>query len=64
MGAKRFQIAADAAGFAMVNPDDFAAETAMKPIEHPTDATAAASNSRKTWFFWDMARLTGTKATA
>ena len=64
MGSKRLQNAAAAAGFAMVNPDDFAAETAVKPVEHPVEPAPQPAESAKTWFSWDMTRLTGPKATA
>ncbi len=65
MGAKRLETAAQAAGFAMVNPDDFAGDAApvlqarVEPPQQPTQQTIV-----KTWLSWDYIRLTGSKATA
>ena len=65
MGSKRLENAAAAAGFAMVNPDDFAGEAA--PIlrhPEPTPQATPKGNASKSWLTWDYIRLTGGKATA
>ena len=65
MGAKRLENAAQAAGFAMVNPEDFAGEAApvlqaeVQAPQEPMQKTAL-----KSWFAWDPMRLMGGKATA
>lgn len=65
MGAKRLETAAQAAGFAMVNPEDFAGDAApvlqarVQPPQKPTQQTAI-----KSWLSWDYLRLTGSKAPA
>ena len=64
MGAKRLEDAAAAAGFAMVNPDDFAHEsTPVVQPQEPAPSTVAKPNG-KSWLNWDYLRLTGGKATA
>ncbi|MGI9479715.1 MAG: hypothetical protein ACR2PI_23640 [Hyphomicrobiaceae bacterium] len=65
MGAKRLENAAQAAGFAMVNPDDFAGDAA--PVLQARTQPAAKTppqTSIKSWLNWDYLRLTGGKATA
>ena len=65
MGSKRLENAAAAAGFAMVNPDDFAGEAAplLRNPEHAPQPTHE-TNALKSWLTWDYMRLTGGKATA
>ena len=65
MGAKRLETAAQAAGFAMVNPEDFAGDAApvlQARVEPPQKS--AQQTIVKTWLSWDYIRLTGSKATA
>jgi hypothetical protein len=64
MGVKRLKNAADAAGFAMVNPDDFEDQTTLE-ISAP--APTKKNNSQptsKSWLTWDYFRLVSGKATA
>ena len=65
MGAKRLETAAQAAGFAMVNPDDFAGD-ATPVLQAPTPAKSAATpqTTIKSWLTWDYLRITGGKAPA
>lgn len=70
MGAKKLENAAAAAGFAMVNPDDFGADRniefqpqqADKGTTGETEHTAASPV--RSWLTWDYTRLMGTKAPA
>jgi hypothetical protein len=65
MGAKRLETAAQAAGFAMVNPDDFAGD--VTPILQPRTQPAPKATPQtavKSWLNWDFLRLTGGKAPA
>ena len=69
MGAKRLENAAQAAGFAMVNPDDFVGDAApvLQPGAEPqaeTQPETDRSTAIKSWFTWDYMRLVGSKATA
>lgn len=66
MGAKRLENAAQAAGFAMVNPEDFAGDAApvLQPRVQPTQQATSQQGSLKSWLTWDYMRLTGGKATA
>lgn len=66
MSARRLEDAAAAAGFAMVNPEDFAHESAPSrrddtAVTEPNQKQPAPS---KSWLNWDYARLTGGKAPA
>ncbi|MFY0611971.1 MAG: hypothetical protein JXQ99_10635 [Hyphomicrobiaceae bacterium] len=65
MGAKRLETAAQAAGFAMVNPDDFAGEATpvLQPRIQPA-AKAKPDTAIKSWLNWDYLRLAGGKAPA
>ncbi len=65
MGAKRLENAAQAAGFAMVNPEDFAGEAA--PVPQPQAQAPhkpVPKTAIKSWLTWDPMRLMGGKATA
>ena len=71
MGANRLENAAAAAGYAMVNPDDFAREAALVASAdvHETPETVATAKTAQgtttwSWLNWDYLRLTGNKATA
>lgn len=66
MGAKRLENAAQAAGFAMVNPEDFAGDAApvLQPRVQPTSQSTSQQSVLKSWLTWDYVRLTGGKATA
>lgn len=66
MKNSRLENAAAAAGFAMVNPDDFAREAPAiaddQPSSHHDEPVRPAN---KSWLIWDYLRLTtGAKATA
>lgn len=61
MGAKRLQNAAAAAGFAMVNPDDFGSETTVRPADRRVEEPPKSAEGEKTWLSWDLFRP---KATA
>lgn len=71
MASRRLENAAAAAGFAMVNPDDFAREA--KPVAHLdtqsdkpiSPDTRQSSDAPRSWLKWDYLRLTsGGKAPA
>ncbi len=69
MGAKKLENAAAAAGFAMVNPDDFGADRniELQPGHHGETAsgeTSKAATTVRSWLAWDYSRLMGNKATA
>ena len=67
MPAKRLENAAQAAGFAMVNPEDFAHEAAPVPqveSQLPQKPVHTTTAIKKSWFAWDPMRLMGGKATA
>lgn len=73
MGSKRLESVAAAAGYAMVNPDDFAGEAApaLEPRhnEHVSatpgqQPIAIKKSAPKTWLTWDYFRLSGFKAPA
>lgn len=65
MASRRLQNAAKAAGFAMVNPEDFEHES--PPAQRQTNVTAHATSTNsaaKSWLAWDYTRLISGKATA
>jgi hypothetical protein len=66
MGSKRLEDAAAAAGFAMVNPEDFARE--ISPSTETESVTKQQAHTTepnsKSWLNWDYLRLMGGKATA
>ena len=65
MPAKRLENAAQAAGFAMVNPEDFAHEAApVTQAESQLSQKPVQKTAIKSWFAWDPMRLMGGKATA
>ncbi|MBU2533659.1 MAG: hypothetical protein KKB37_13030 [Alphaproteobacteria bacterium] len=64
MVSKKLENAAAAAGFAMVNPDDFAREASPVEREIVKPDREAAKPAAKSWLTWDYIRLTGSKATA
>lgn len=69
MGPKRLQNAAEAAGFAMVNPEDFQREAPPVPRKPEVKSGSAAQTTpseseSKNWLIWDYTRLIGGKATA
>ena len=69
MGAERLENAAAAAGFAMVNPDDFAAETIVETIPATQAIVAEWRDTTpkpvaRSWISWDYFRFIAPKATA
>ena len=65
MASKRLEEAAQAAGFAMVNPEDFAGEAApVFQVREPQAHEPTKPTAQKSWLSWDYMRLTGGKATA
>ena len=69
MGSDKLKSAADAAGYAMVNPEDFAGDPRPQfilktpPAEQSTDQPKSAPQSRW-WPSLDIFSLSGGKATA
>ena len=64
MGVKRLRNAANAAGFAMVNHDDFEDQAHLQlSTSAPSEQTKPHPTS-KSWLTWDYFRLVSGKATA
>jgi len=65
MRSKRLENAAAAAGFAMVNSDDFASEaTLVRQTQETAQVPTAPQAPIKNWLSWEQLRMPRNKATA
>jgi hypothetical protein len=69
MGSRKLKSAVEAAGYAMVNPEDFAGDPRPHLIRHAppskqADEKAKTSATSRWWPSLDMFSLSGGKATA